>query len=352
MNIAVIDSDLIGRKRHNFPNLVCMKLSGYHKSLGDDVVLKTDYDGLSDYDKVYIAKVFTDTPMNTDVLALPNVEYGGTGFFYDHAPNLPDEIEHFMPDYHLYDGYIFGGGKPNKSYTDYSIGYLTRGCFRKCSFCVNKKYDRAFCHSPLNEFLDKSRKKICLLDDNFLSHPGWRGMLEELIATGKRFTFKQGLDERLLTEEKCGLLFSGHYDGVHTFAFDDIADAELIESKLQMIRRHTDKEVRFYVLCGYDRKGKYDREFWLNDIEGVFKRTALLGKYRAYPYIMRYNAYLTSPVRGMYTALAAWAAQPGLFRHHSLAEFCSMRVNTAKHFAQFIKEYPEFDRRWFDWRYK
>ena len=31
MNIAVIDADLIGRKRHRFPNLVCMKLSGYHK---------------------------------------------------------------------------------------------------------------------------------------------------------------------------------------------------------------------------------------------------------------------------------------------------------------------------------
>lgn len=27
--IAVIDADMIGRKKHRFPNLACMKLSGY-----------------------------------------------------------------------------------------------------------------------------------------------------------------------------------------------------------------------------------------------------------------------------------------------------------------------------------
>ena len=29
-----------------------------------------------------------------------------TGFYFDKAPNLPDEIEHCMPDYHLYDEWI------------------------------------------------------------------------------------------------------------------------------------------------------------------------------------------------------------------------------------------------------
>lgn len=27
--IAVIDADLIGRRRHRFPNLACMKISGF-----------------------------------------------------------------------------------------------------------------------------------------------------------------------------------------------------------------------------------------------------------------------------------------------------------------------------------
>lgn len=59
--IAIIDADIVGKKKHRFPNLCCMKLSAYHKSLGNSVVLKTDYDGLEAFDKVYISKVFTDT---------------------------------------------------------------------------------------------------------------------------------------------------------------------------------------------------------------------------------------------------------------------------------------------------
>lgn len=140
-----------------------MKLSGYYKELGVEVELKTDYEDLTAYNKVFISKVFTDTPIDDGILKLPNVEYGGTGFFYDKAPKLPDEVEHYMPDYHLYDEWvneqIASGKKRNdfKEYLDYSIGFITRGCFRKCSFCVNQKYDRVFEHSPLEEFYDSSR---------------------------------------------------------------------------------------------------------------------------------------------------------------------------------------------------
>ena len=42
--IAVIDADLISKRNHNFPNLACMKISGYYKEKGYDVVLKRDYD--------------------------------------------------------------------------------------------------------------------------------------------------------------------------------------------------------------------------------------------------------------------------------------------------------------------
>lgn len=98
IKIAIIDADLIGKSKHRFPNLVCMKLSGYWKKQKADVILKTDYNNLSIYNKVYISKVFTDTPIEDYILKLPNVEYGGTGFYYDKAPKLPEEIEHHMPD--------------------------------------------------------------------------------------------------------------------------------------------------------------------------------------------------------------------------------------------------------------
>ena len=39
--------------------------------------------------------------------AVPEVFVGGTGFYFDKAPNLPYEIEHHMPDYHLYDKWVY-----------------------------------------------------------------------------------------------------------------------------------------------------------------------------------------------------------------------------------------------------
>jgi len=54
MIIAIIDADLVGRKKHRFPNLACMKLSSYYKSLGNQVFLKTDYDNIQSVDKILI----------------------------------------------------------------------------------------------------------------------------------------------------------------------------------------------------------------------------------------------------------------------------------------------------------
>ena len=56
-NIAIIDADIVGKKKHRFPNLCCMKISAYHKKLGDTVILKTDYNNLDAFDKVYRLRV-------------------------------------------------------------------------------------------------------------------------------------------------------------------------------------------------------------------------------------------------------------------------------------------------------
>lgn len=73
MRIAIIDADIVGKKRHRFPNLACMKLSSYHKSHGHDVRLLWNYDDLDKFDKVFISKVFTTTPIPHEVLQLPIV---------------------------------------------------------------------------------------------------------------------------------------------------------------------------------------------------------------------------------------------------------------------------------------
>ena len=354
MIIAIIDADLIGRKKHRFPNLACMKLAGYHKDLGDIVELKLDYSNLQSYDKVYISRVFTDTPVDEVALQLPNVTYGGTGFYYDKAPQLPYEVEHHMPDYHLYDDWVSGqlalGVKASdlKYYTDYSIGFMTRGCFRKCPFCVNKNYNQVMQHSPLDEFLDPTRKKICLLDDNFLGCSGWKTMLDQLKASGKRFQFKQGLDERILTDEKCRELFSCKYDGDYIFAFDNVADAPLITSKLELIRKYTDKVAKFYVLCGFDRGDKYDDNFWIQDIIDLFTRIKILMQFKCIPYVMRFERYKDSPYRGIYISAARWSNQPSMFKKKSFREFCMLRKDSIRYLEEFESVHPEVATQFFD----
>lgn len=380
MKIGIIDADLLGRNKHRFPNLVCEKISGYWKDKGAEVELLLDYNWTDDYDHIYVSKVFTDTPVPEWLKETEKVHIGGTGFYFDKAPNLPNEVEHHMPDYHLYDKWIenellkaeteaIRKDKPFnkkyylsqfKEYTDYSIGFLTRGCFRKCQFCVNQKYDRVFTHSPLEEFFDRSRKKICLLDDNFLGCPRWKELLTELIDTGYQFKFKQGIDERLLTKEKCELLFSSKYDGDYTFAFDNVGDYELIKSKLKLIRKHTrGKSIKFYVLVGFESTDE-------NDIANAFRRIELLMQYKCLPYLMRYQnkndtPWKRSPHRKMYVAMARWCNQPSIFKKMSFRQFCEANqalvkteghiCSTMKAMLDFEKNYPGIAAAYFDLRF-
>lgn len=351
MNIAIIDADLIGRAKHRFPNLVCMKLSAYYKSQKHNVRLITGYNNLDDFDKIFISKVFTDTPIDKAILQRDNVEYGGTGFFYDKAPKLPEEIEHIKPDYHLYDDWVAeklrqgGKRKDFTYYLDYSIGFLTRGCFRGCSFCVNQNYKKCEAHSPVLEFMDESRPKLCFLDDNFFACTQWKELIADVKATGKRFQFKQGLDERLLTDDKIHELMSWNYDGDYIFAFDNIEDKSLIVSKLQRIRElypTTKKHFKFYVLCGYDRNGKWDDAFWKQDIADTFDRIKTLAEYSALPYIMRYEKCYTSKFDGVYTTLAAWCNQPSIFHKFSYRDYCRCKGMGDKNYAKYKRDFEAF----------
>lgn len=388
MKVAIIDADLIGRAKHRFPNLVCMKISSFNKQQGHDVVLKLDWDNLEQFDKVFISKVFMDTEIpfengdkslkteenianyykDNPILNLPNVEWGGTGFYYDKAPRLSEEVEHCMPDYHLYDEWVEtqrqNGVKAKDLvwYTDFSIGFTTRGCIRKCKFCVNRNYNKCSLHSPLSEFVDESRPMICLLDDNIFACPHWKDVFDALIATGKRFQFKQGCDERLMTDEKCEYLFNkSKWYGDVIFAFDNIKDRDLIIDRLQMIRRHTNKQVRFYVFTGFNHlnPNHYDEEFYRRDIHDLFERIRILMEYKCIPYIMRYKDCYDSPYSGLYTNVARWCNQISFFKKKSFREFAEYDQRNYKSECSSMravrlieKDFPDIAEEYFDLKFE
>lgn len=213
-------------------------------------------------------------------------------------------------------------------------------------------------HSPLSEFYDPTRKKICLLDDNFLGCPNWKTLLQELQDTNKPFQFKQGLDERILTEEKCQMLFNSKYDGDYIFAFDNVADYDLIEKKLRMIRQYTQKIPKFYVFCGFDRNDKWDNDFWKQDLYDLWKRIELLMRYQCLPYIMRFNRYEESPYRGMYIICARWCNQPSLFKKKSIRDFVAIdqkgsakECSSSKYIKQVEHDIPDLATRYFDLKF-
>lgn len=318
--IGIIDADLLDNgTRH--PNLALMKIAGFYRDNGDEVELVLSYDELDIYDDLYMSKVFNFTYVPKKVLEMKNLHIGGTGFFEDGGKNLPDEIEHHMPYYDLYKGYVerqieLGKSRNNYAdYLDYSIGFTTRGCFRKCEFCVNKKYDHVFKHSPVSEFYDEKRPYIYLWDDNILGFPQWREVIEELEATGKPFQFRQGIDIRLMTDEKARVFNNVHYHGDFIFAFDHIEDKERIVEKIQLWKRYSSRVCKLYVISGFVSQDE-------NDIADVFERIATLMKYGCIPYIMRYEDYKKSEYKSMYVELARWCNQPQFFKKKSFREFC------------------------------
>lgn len=188
MNIALVDVD-----GHNFPNFALMKISAWHKSHGDSVEW---FDPLfsQKLDRVYASKVFTFTP---DYDYFPHdveIVKGGTG--YDFRSRLPDEIERTSPDYSIYPQY------------EYAIGFLSRGCIRKCPWCVVPKKEGYITQYADIQNVAQGRKHVVLMDNNFLANdPSFaEEQLQTAAKCGYYLDFNQGLDARLVNDDNARLL--------------------------------------------------------------------------------------------------------------------------------------------------
>lgn len=328
MKIGLIDNDLVSRDNHNFPNLAIMKLSSWHKINGDDVNLigfnEINPNSLFPvkYDKIYISKAFTDSITPDFIYKMDNIKIGGTGFYFDKAQALPNEIEHCKPDYEIYNKALKFVNN-NNFYTDYSIGFTTRGCFRKCPFCVNKNSCKVQLHSPIKTFIDYDKPKICLLDDNVLglSNKELFKLFDEFEEINKPIQYRQGLDIRLLTEERIKRLFKLRYDGgrgtgtTYYFAFDLMKYKEEIENKLKLwnecylkYKAKSDNikwnKAKLFVFCGFNEFSDNSYQFWINDIKSIFERYKIIFHYKAQPYLMKHEHYKKSPFPFLYDAIA------------------------------------------------
>lgn len=193
------NADLLIDVDGQIPNLASMKLGGWLRRRGRDVVLARldDWRGY-DAGHVYASCVFHSTNSQRRVERLrrhfdDRLSAGGSGV--DVGLRLPAEIEAALPDYGLYPGL-----------DDRALGFLTRGCPRRCSFCiVPSKEGRPRQVSELSDLL-QGRQKLVLLDDNLLAHPSADALLEQMAESKIRVNFNQTLDIGMVDSERAALL--------------------------------------------------------------------------------------------------------------------------------------------------
>ena len=259
MNVCLIDID------SKIPNVALMKLSAYHKALGDSV--KLGYEPLFDHpDKAYASKIFDFTK---DLEYWPECEIvkGGSGYDLTSKLDLPD-YERIMPDYSLYG-------------CDYAIGRFTRGCPNNCPWCIVPKMDgNDVRHVADLEDFWSGQKVVRLLDDNIMADSDeFIRDCEQLSKAGVRVIW-EALDIRLVTKETARALATVKIGKTLHFAWDGPSQDQAVSRGIAYLRNAGIKPYRlmFYVLVGFNTTKAYDlhRIYSLRDMG-------------ANPFVMPYN---------------------------------------------------------------
>jgi hypothetical protein len=255
-----------------------MKISTYHKRRGDEVVFHKGMRAeLRDqrWDIIYIATMFTYQWKSV----VQTIEFyqrrrgearivvGGilasllardleaeTGV----APliGLWEEIDRLPPDYSLFDA------AHQYAVSDASIGYTTRGCIRRCSFCAVPRLEPEFVpYIPLGRQIDPSKRDLILLDNNVLASPQFPRIIQDIRTCGfqagaklngrqRHVDFNQGVDVRLLTEEHMRLLST---IAIHPLriAFDHIDLRDTYVEKIRLAHRYGIRRLSNYVLYNH-----------------------------------------------------------------------------------------------------
>ena len=218
MKIGLVNLD------SKLPNIALEKIKLYYQGNAEYISPIETHS----YDKVYCSSIFTFADKS---YVQPNWICGGTGF--DLTTKLPTEIEEM---------------KPKINY-----GFTTRGCIRKCPFCVvPQKEGKIRVVGDIYDIWDRKSKIIVLYDNNILAEPKhFKRICEQIKKENIKVDFNQGLDFRLLNDEMCDILKKTSHSDYH-FAFDDIKDEKRVTQSILMLQRHGIKRSIWYILIGFN----------------------------------------------------------------------------------------------------
>lgn len=266
-----------------------MKYSTHFKSQGHKVILNPL--NASHVDKVYCSVIFTKNQGKALRLndIFPDIEFGGTGISLEKT--LPLEIEMLRPDYDLYtakDIYNRMGGimttekKLEKAsvIVNAGIGFTSRGCVRKCDFCVvPAKEGDLYKVSEIKDIINPRSNVIILLDNNFTADTDCIDKLKEIKERNLIVDITQGIDVRTMTPEIAKALSEvKHLRSIH-YAWDYPHHENSIMNGIKILSDHIKRYRHLcFTLVGYNTSFEED-----------YHRFAKLVENGVDPYIMVFN---------------------------------------------------------------
>lgn len=288
MNIGLVDVD-----GHNFPNFALMKISAYHKSLGDNVEWVNPLFG--HYDKVYSSKIFTFSNDYVYCGLNCDIEKGGTG--YDIKKRLPKEIEDStLMDYSIYPQYPF------------SVQFFSRGCIRHCPFCLVHDKEGGI-HSVKPSDLNPKGEWIEVLDNNFFANPNWHEAVDYLIENKQPINL-HGVDVRIMNEEQAYYLNKLKMKQNIHIAWD-LPQIDLTDRLKEMIKFLKPYKITCYVLVGFNSNIEQDL-FRLNTLKSL----------GIMPFVQPYRDFENKRKPTQYELdLARWANRMWLFKTCDFKDF-------------------------------
>jgi len=243
----------------NIVNTAMMQVSLYHKNKGDDVEIYNPI--IKDtYNKIYAFSIFQYTDkgyVTNDMIK------GGTGF--NIMSELPIEIKDQDYDWSLY---------PK---CDYSILWFSRGCIRKCPFCVVPQKE-GLIKSVEPHNLNPNGKYIKIHDNNFFANPKWKKAIRYLKELKQPVEFECGIDIRLITKEQVEALNSLRHEKLIKCAWDNPKEDLSVFFKKAIDYGLKPYKLMCFVLIGY----------WSSPEEDLY-RVETLRKLKIDPFVMPYN---------------------------------------------------------------
>lgn len=304
-NILLVEPSYITK----FPPLGLMKISSYHKQLGDNVKFVKGINENIAYecfwDRVYISTMFTfnwkitiRTIKHYKALIrddLSRIYVGGimaslmpkdiweeTGIVpkigvLNKSGALDDDnkliVDKMIPDYNLF----IDSSQEYSLINDSYFGYSTRGCPNKCNFCGVKTLEpqfidyrgiKTYIKSIKQEYGEKTN--LVLLDNNILASKKLEKIIEDIIdlgfQKGAKFAhknklnntifksgyvdFNQGIDARLLEEKQMKLLSKIALNPLR-IAFDHIELTKIYSERIKLATKYEITNLSNYVLYNY-----------------------------------------------------------------------------------------------------